>query len=113
MRWCSFHRRTRPVHHHADTDEGNCTTDYVGPVRAVAVEVPPPQKRQHNEEAAVYGIDSPEVARLKGRYDAIEDQDDPAQQTPPCRTIIPKPLPNQPPTADFANASDNEQRKGA
>src|SRR5271156_2349226 len=39
---CNFSWWSRPIHHHADADEGDRPANYVGPVRAVVVEVPAP-----------------------------------------------------------------------
>ena len=101
-------RLSWPVHDDGNADQTHGGTDHVEPIRPIAVENPAPQKRQHNEKSSVGCIDATEVSGLQRRDHTIKTEHQPSQQTPGPRAIFSNPLPDQPPSADLTQTSQDE-----
>lgn len=58
-------RFPQTVHHQAYLEQRDRGSDHIGSVGTIAIEPPVPEQGQYDQEAAVSGIDQPEVADLQ------------------------------------------------
>ena len=85
---------SRPIHHHRHSHQADHRADDIESIRLHVIDEPPPQNRQDDEPAAIGGIDPAEVRRLVGRHDAVQNQDDRAQEADAPVAAVPPPLPD-------------------
>lgn len=68
-----------PVHHDTYAKHRQQSSEAVIGIRGDAINLPPPQQREDNKDAAIGGIDSSKVRRLEGGNDPIKHQHTSAQ----------------------------------
>jgi len=100
---------SRPVHDHCNADERDNTAQQIEAVRFDSVDAPSPQDGERDEDAAVSGIDAPEVRRLESWDDAIEKESDPAGKAVDPGSPFSQPEPDEVSAANLAEPSEDEE----
>ena len=106
-------RFPQAVHHQAYPEQSDRGSDHIGSVGTIAIEPPVPEQGQYDEEAAVSGIDQPEVADLQGGDGPVDHQDHGSEESRPAGATIPQPPPHQSAAADLTMTGDEKEQDPA
>lgn len=106
---------SRRVHDHRDADETDERPDGVRTIRAMSVDPPAPQEREHDEHPAIRGVDAAEVGAgwLKRRQDTVEEEHERAERAEPGSASLTTPEPDEVSSTDLTESRGEEQEDGA
>ena len=108
-RECHWGLAARRIHDHCHTHKAQCASHDVEPIWSHAIHRPSPEKRQHNEHAAIRGIEPTKVSRLKCRYDALENENGGSGNPVTKWPSFAKPEPHKVPASNLAQSCHHEQ----
>src|SRR5690606_33300315 len=84
-------------------------SDNLGAVGSDTVHPPPPEDREHDEDAPVGSVDPAEVCRLERGHHTIEEKQEPSQHTECEGASLPEPQPDQVAPADLHEPCQEKQ----
>src|SRR5205823_7511467 len=85
----------RPIHDHCDSHETQGAADHVEAIGGLPIHEPAPQQGEDHEYAPISGVDPAKMGGLKGGDDAIQEKDEPAQNSDEQSPAVTQPLPDE------------------